>query len=70
MNDDWPADMPPHWMNYFAVDDCDKAAEKTTELGGTVHQAPFDSPYGRIAVISDPWGATLSLMQLADNPPR
>jgi predicted enzyme related to lactoylglutathione lyase len=69
MNDDWPADESPHWMNYFAVDDCDKAAERVAELGGTVRQAPFDSPYGRIAVIADPWGSPLSLMRLADNPP-
>jgi predicted enzyme related to lactoylglutathione lyase len=56
-------------MNYFAVDDCDKAAEKAAELGGSVAQGPFDSPYGRIAVLADPSGASFSVMRLAENPP-
>ncbi|MDQ1658937.1 MAG: uncharacterized protein QOD41_4020 [Cryptosporangiaceae bacterium] len=63
------SDAPAQWMNYFAVDDCDKAAEKVAELGGSVDQGPFDSPYGRIAVLSDPSGASFSIMQLAENPP-
>jgi hypothetical protein len=66
MTAEWPAEIPAHWMTYFAVDDCDKAAERVAELGGKVQQAPFDSPYGRVAVVADPWGATFSLMQLAD----
>jgi predicted enzyme related to lactoylglutathione lyase len=68
MNDDWPDDVSPHWMTYFSVDDCDKSAAKAAELGGRIEQAPFDSPYGRLAVISDPWQAHFTLMKLADTP--
>lgn len=63
MNEQWPADIPPHWMNYFAVDDTDAAAKRAAELGGKVHVPPFDTPYGRIAVVSDPAGATFTVMK-------
>src|SRR5690349_8895037 len=36
--------IPPHWMVYFAVTDCDGAAQKTTELGGTVIRPAEDIP--------------------------
>lgn len=61
MDDSW-GDMPPHWMQYFAVTDTDAAAAKAAAAGGTVHVAPFDTPYGRIAVIGDPFGATFSIL--------
>ena len=31
-----PAEVPPHWRVYFAVDDADAAVEKAVELGGSV----------------------------------
>jgi predicted enzyme related to lactoylglutathione lyase len=65
MNDQWPANVPPHWMAYFAVDDADAAARRVTELGGKVMHGPFDTPYGRIAVVSDPAGAVFSIIKLS-----
>lgn len=62
MDENWPADMPPHWMVYFNVADTDEAAKKVTELGGAVAVAPFDSPAGRMAVINDPQGGTFSII--------
>lgn len=60
--------MPPHWMVYFAVEDVDATAEKTKELGGTVHNGPFDiGAAGRIAIIGDPQGAVFTAIQL-NNP--
>jgi predicted enzyme related to lactoylglutathione lyase len=70
MNDDWPESIPPHWMTYFAVADCDSSAARVAELGGKVKHVPFDSAYGRIAVVTDPWGATFSIMKLAERAPR
>jgi uncharacterized protein len=55
--DDQP-DTPPHWSVTFAVDDADATASKATELGGTVIVPPFDAPWVRMTVISDPQGAT------------
>jgi predicted enzyme related to lactoylglutathione lyase len=62
MDDTWPADMPAHWMVYFQVDDTDAAAERLTELGGSVSVPPFDSSAGRIAVVADPQGGTFSII--------
>jgi uncharacterized protein len=55
--DDQP-DTPAHWSVTFAVDDADAIAAKATELGGRVVVPPFDAPWVRMAVISDPQGAT------------
>jgi len=60
MNEQWEG-VPPHWMPYFAVADTDATCEKVTEAGGKVCVPPFDTPYGRIAVVEDPFGATFSL---------
>jgi len=62
MTTEW-GELPPHWMNYFAVEDCDVAATTVRELGGAVMHGPFDSPHGRIAVVADPYGAIFSLIQ-------
>lgn len=70
MTDEWPAEIPPHWMPYFAVGDTDVAADKVKELGGSVKVEPFDTPFGRIAVIADPGGAFLSLIALNPNRPQ
>jgi predicted enzyme related to lactoylglutathione lyase len=51
-------DTPPHWSVTFAVDDADATAAKATELGGTVVVPPFDAPWSRLTIISDPQGAT------------
>ena len=55
--DDQP-DTPAHWSVTFAVDDADATAAKAKELGGQVIVAPFDAPWVRMTVISDPQGAT------------
>ena len=55
--DDQP-DTPAHWSVTFAVDDAHATATKATELGGKVIVPPFDAPWVRMAVISDPQGAT------------
>jgi uncharacterized protein len=50
---------PAHWGVTFAVDDADAAAAKAAELGGKVIVPPFDAPWTRMTVLSDPQGATL-----------
>ena len=65
MTDEWEG-IPPHWMAYFEVPDCDAAAAAAREAGGTVSVEPFDLPYGRIAVLTDPFGAVFSVNQTPD----
>lgn len=62
MDASWPADIPAHWMNYFAVDDVDAALRRSENAGGRTCVPAFETPYGRMAVVADPWGATFSIM--------
>jgi predicted enzyme related to lactoylglutathione lyase len=57
--DDQP-DTPPHWGVTFAVDDADAIAARAAELGGEVVVAPFEAPWVRMTVITDPQGATFT----------
>jgi hypothetical protein len=55
--DDQP-DTPAHWSVTFAVADADAAAERAAELGGQVAVPPFDAPWVRTTVLTDPQGAS------------
>jgi uncharacterized protein len=59
------AGAPPHWTSYISVEDADLTAARAGELGGAaVFREPFDvSDTGRVAAISDPTGAIVSLWQ-------
>jgi uncharacterized protein len=59
---------PAHWGAYFAVADTDAAAAKAIELGGRVISPPSDTPYGRMATLSDDQGAVFSLMSVPSGP--
>lgn len=58
--------LSPHWMVYFAIESAEESAARVAELGGEVRYGPFDSPYGRIAICTDPQGVAFTLIQLAD----
>jgi predicted enzyme related to lactoylglutathione lyase len=61
-----PAEVPPHWLVYFAVDDTDSTIAKATELGGVVHMEPMEIPeVGRFAVLGDPQGAVFAVIKMA-----
>lgn len=58
-----PAEVPSHWAVYFSVADADVALVKVEELGGAVVRSAEDTPFGRIADVSDPTGAMFKLHQ-------
>jgi predicted enzyme related to lactoylglutathione lyase len=59
-------DIPNHWHVYFAVDDADATAARAAAEGGTIAVEPFDIPsVGRSAVLTDPQGATFSVLEPA-----
>jgi predicted enzyme related to lactoylglutathione lyase len=62
MNEMWPAEVPSHWMVYFAVTDTDVAAAKAEQLGGKISVPPTDIPPGRFAVLNDPQGGFFSII--------
>jgi len=53
-------EQPSHWGVTFAVDDADAVAKRAPELGGRVLVPPFDAPWVRMTVVSDPQGATFT----------
>ena len=57
-----PPGVAAHWSTYFLVEDTDAAVATVTKGGGSVTREPWDSPYGRMAVVSDDQGAVFSLM--------
>jgi hypothetical protein len=68
MGPEFDANMAPHWMAYFDVDPSvgvDATVETAVALGGTVVAQPYNSPWGRIAVLADLDGATFSVIDHA-----
>ena len=53
-------DVPAHWGVTFAVAHADATAARAAELGARVLVPPFDAPWVRMTVISDPQGATFT----------
>jgi len=61
--------VPSHWMTYVTVENVDESATRARSLGGAVLADPMDVPgVGRIAVIKDPTGATISLFKPGEHP--
>ena len=52
-----PEGVPSHWTIYWHVDDADAAVVKVASLGGSVVEDAVDTPYGRLATVTDPSGA-------------
>ncbi|WP_019815343.1 VOC family protein [Saccharomonospora saliphila] len=48
------------WTTLFQVEDCDVTARRAADAGGAATE-PFDMVYGRLAEITDPFGATFSV---------
>jgi predicted enzyme related to lactoylglutathione lyase len=58
------AGAPSAYQVFFAVEDCDAAAATVRRLGGQVRQEPKDSPYGRVAGVTDDQGAAFSIIDI------
>jgi predicted enzyme related to lactoylglutathione lyase len=54
------------WVTCFSVASADDAVAAMEAGGGKVTMAAQDTPFGRFAVLEDPWGAALSVMQELD----
>ena len=64
MQKEW-GDVPPCWMVYFAVADCDATAARAAQAGGRVIVEPLSIPTaGRLALLVDPGGALFGALQL------
>jgi predicted enzyme related to lactoylglutathione lyase len=58
------AQVPPHWLLYFQVADCDSSTAKAKTFSGKVYMSPTNvEGAGRFSVLSDPQGAAFALFQ-------
>jgi predicted enzyme related to lactoylglutathione lyase len=58
-------DAPSHFLSYITVDDCDAKLKQAEGLGAKPCGGPMDvEGVGRFAVITDPTGATVSIIKL------
>ena len=57
----------PHWLNFIRVADASRSAERAVELGGRILVPPhLDRHGGQVAVVADPMGAAIGLMEWSD----
>lgn len=47
------------------VDDVRRAIARVTRAGGRLVAGPFEIPVGRVAVLADPWGHPLAVLDLS-----
>ncbi|ANS62720.1 hydroxylase [Streptomyces lincolnensis] len=64
MGEEFPPEVPPYINVYFTVADCDDAVARATKLGGILRFGPMDTPFGRFAALSDPQGASFSVIDV------
>ncbi|MFC1420642.1 VOC family protein [Streptacidiphilus cavernicola] len=60
--------VPSHWLTYFCVDDTDSTVDAGVKRGANLLMPAADTPFGRMAVLSDPWGATFAVIEAMDAP--
>jgi predicted enzyme related to lactoylglutathione lyase len=55
--------LPAQWVPYFSVANTDATAAVVVQHGGQVMGPIDDSPFGRLAALKDPGGATFKIIQ-------
>ena len=63
VSDVFPAEMPPHFLVHFAVEECETALRTVNRLGGRVQAPPFETSYGKVAVVTDNQGASFAVLE-------
>lgn len=64
-----PDAVPSNWQIYFGVENADATVETATALGGHVIHPAENSPFGRMATLTDPTGAVFKIAQRPDPAP-
>ncbi|WP_031478740.1 VOC family protein [Streptomyces bicolor] len=59
----FPEMMPPHFVVHFQVADCEEALGTVNRLGGRVQVPPFETSYGKVAVVTDDQGASFAVLE-------
>ncbi|MDX6663822.1 MAG: uncharacterized protein QOG68_28 [Solirubrobacteraceae bacterium] len=59
-----PAEVPSHWLTWFAVVNRDDTVAKAQELGGSILMTDMNMPgVGKMAVVQDPQGASFGVLE-------
>ncbi|MEU6036610.1 VOC family protein [Actinomadura sp. NPDC047616] len=64
-----PDTVSSYWLSYFEVDDVDSTVRTVQTSGGSLEGDPWNSPYGRMAHVRDPFGAEFRLVRPPDRMP-
>ncbi|GII96634.1 VOC family protein [Sinosporangium siamense] len=64
MGPQFPEEVPPHWLPYFAVADCDATLDRARALSATTFVEPTELPIGRFGVLADPTDAAFGVIAL------
>ncbi|MEM7153791.1 MAG: VOC family protein [Myxococcota bacterium] len=58
------ATLPPQWLPYVRLGDCDAAVDRARQRGATMVSEPTTiEGIGRLAIVSDPFGALLGFIE-------
>ncbi|MFF4900945.1 VOC family protein [Streptomyces sp. NPDC001068] len=63
VTDVFAAGMPAQFVVHFRTGDVAAAVGAVRELGGRVQAPPFETSYGKVAVVTDNQGASFALLQ-------
>ncbi len=61
-----PDGVPSHWTVYYGVDDTDRVIALAQGLGGSVLSSAEDTPFGRMATLADPMGASFMIISVRE----
>jgi hypothetical protein len=56
-----PEGTPDYWAVYWDVEDVAATVERAKDLGGKLVQGPNETPYGILARLEDPTGASFNI---------
>jgi predicted enzyme related to lactoylglutathione lyase len=63
-----PGHRHPHWLNFVRVADTTTSVARATALGGKILVEPYvDRHGGKVAVVADPLGAPIGLMEWTES---
>jgi predicted enzyme related to lactoylglutathione lyase len=66
MGPEMPADVPAHWLAYFAVADVDATVAEAQDLGGGLLMPPMNIPQGRLAALTGPHGEAFAVSAMTE----
>jgi predicted enzyme related to lactoylglutathione lyase len=55
--------VPSHWLVYFGVADTPASVAAAEAAGGVVLLPTTETPFGRLATLADPAGATFCVIE-------